>query len=117
MRMADGVHFEFDDEQHSLAIFAELAQIVSENEQAFLECGKVLQDGAKRGHIAVDFLLEDLEEDIFFVFEIGVKSAACFACFGGDVLNAGVLKSIAGKNGLLQAQGFFAGRWTFSGNL
>ena len=35
--MPYGVHFELDDEQHSLTVFSELAEILRQHMQAFFE--------------------------------------------------------------------------------
>jgi len=64
-----------------------------------VECGKSLQNWAERGDIAIQFFLEDFKENIFFIGEICVKSAAGFACFCSNIFNTRVLKAVSCEDG------------------
>lgn len=96
--MPNDIHLEFEVQQHALAVTKEFFKMPRKDLDALVEvrCYRQLLDHP--GLIALNVLFKNGKEDVFLVSEIVVESAAGLACFGGDVLDPGRLKSDAGKN-------------------
>ena len=96
--MADHIHLEFQNEQDPPFILEKLAEMTRENVDAPVKIrrGRHLIDDLSL--VTADVLLKNCEENILFIAEMVVESAAGLARLGGDVFNSRGLEAVAGKD-------------------
>lgn len=98
--MADGVELEFDGKQHAAAVAEHGTKMGGQNIDALFVGSGCAELFTHMLFFAAEDFLEEREENIFLIAEIGVESAARLARHGGNVLEASHLKPIPGKDAL-----------------
>lgn len=98
-RVAYGVELKFEVQQPVLPVAHELREAVCEGVDPLLGGGGGAEFGVDVLLVAVEVLLEDGEEDVFFVAEVAVEGAAGLSGFFGDVFDSGVFEAVLGKGG------------------
>src|SRR5258708_657360 len=99
-RVAQSKEFELQGDQNQAAVPRHLGIVLSQRCQLFEWAFMLVERSGERVNALPDPFLKQREKDVFLALEIGIKSAARVAGAGGDVFEAGGLKSVLGKDEL-----------------